>query len=91
MKLPFNIVHLTPTNSISRKNIGYLFAVLQNAEVIFDMDEYNVPIPVYMGPDGESFNSASSGMFIPYETADLKEFQMPHLNKEIDSYSPVFV
>jgi hypothetical protein len=45
-KLPFSIVNLTPKNSFCRKNIGYLFAMSQGAEVIFDLDDDNVPVPV---------------------------------------------
>lgn len=42
--LPFHIVKITSLTSITRKNIGYLYAIKRGAEVILDLGEDNVPI-----------------------------------------------
>jgi hypothetical protein len=44
--LPFKTVKLTPKNTFSRKNIGYLFAMHCGADVIFDLDDDNIPVSV---------------------------------------------
>jgi len=43
LKLGFSFVDLCPYNHYSRKNIGYLYAMQQGAEVIFDTDDDNSP------------------------------------------------
>jgi len=41
-KLPFQSVRFINGSPSSRKNVGYLFAIFQGAEMIFDLDEYSV-------------------------------------------------
>ncbi len=42
--LPLEIVSLTPENSFSRKNIGFMFAIANGAKIILDLDDDNIPI-----------------------------------------------
>jgi hypothetical protein len=44
--LPYKTIQLTPMNSFSRKNIGYLFAMHNGAEVILDLDDDNIIIDI---------------------------------------------
>lgn len=44
ISLPLEIVSLTPENSFSRKNIGFMYAIANGAKVILDLDDDNVPI-----------------------------------------------
>jgi hypothetical protein len=44
--LPYKTVQLTPKNTFSRKNIGYLVAMHSGADVILDLDDDNIPVPV---------------------------------------------
>ena len=44
LTLSLDIISLTPENSFSRKNIGFLYAIANGAKVILDMDDDNVPI-----------------------------------------------
>ena len=43
-KLPFRLAKSCPVNHYSRKNIGYLYAVANGAQVIFDTDDDNIPL-----------------------------------------------
>jgi hypothetical protein len=40
-QLNYDTIHYLPNNSYTRKNIGYLYAIQHNAEVIFDTDDDN--------------------------------------------------
>src|SRR6056297_3221617 len=42
-KLGFSIVDALPFNHYTRKNIGYLYAMREGAEVIYDTDDDNIP------------------------------------------------
>ena len=44
--LPFEVVGKTPKHSICRKNIGYLYAIMNGAKVILDLDSDSIPIPL---------------------------------------------
>ena len=44
--LPFEVVGKTPKNTTCRKNIGYLYAIMNGAKVILDMDSDSIPIPL---------------------------------------------
>ena len=41
-RMNLSLVNNLPWNSFGRKNIGYLYAISQGAEVIFDFDDDNV-------------------------------------------------
>lgn len=43
--LKFSIVGKLPYNHYTRKNIGYLYAISQGAELIYDTDDDNLPYP----------------------------------------------
>jgi len=43
-ELGYSILESTPTNSYNRKNIGYLFALQNGAQFIYDTDDDNAPI-----------------------------------------------
>ncbi len=42
-KLSFQSVNKTPTNSYSRKNIGYLYAMINGSKTIYESDDDNYP------------------------------------------------
>ena len=42
--LAFEVVGRTPKNTICRKNIGYLYAIMNGAKVILDMESDSIPI-----------------------------------------------
>jgi len=44
-ELGFTLANLLPENHYARKNIGYLLAMSRSAEVIFDTDDDNAPLP----------------------------------------------
>jgi hypothetical protein len=75
--LPFRTTRLSPTNSFSRKNIGFLYAIQQGAEVIFDVDDDNIPLIV-----------ESEGKAIPFISDELQEFIRPLIpgeNEQLDN------
>ncbi|MBN1566185.1 MAG: DUF288 domain-containing protein [Anaerolineae bacterium] len=43
--LGYSIVEVCPYNHYTRKNIGYLYAMQQGADVIYDTDDDNLPYP----------------------------------------------
>ena len=42
-KLSLNIIKRTPINSYSRKNIGYLYAMMRGSNIIYESDDDNYP------------------------------------------------
>ncbi len=44
-KLGFHLTENLPLNHYTRKNIGYLYAIREGADVIYDTDDDNVPNP----------------------------------------------
>ncbi len=50
-ELDFRLPALCPHHHYSRKNIGYLYAMQQGAETIFDTDDDNFPYPGWEPPD----------------------------------------
>ena len=44
--LAFEVVGRTPKNTICRKNVGYLYAIMNGAKVILDMESDSIPIPL---------------------------------------------
>lgn len=46
-KLGFSVVEHLPYNHYTRKNIGYLYAIREGAEVIYDTDDDNLPYPYW--------------------------------------------
>jgi hypothetical protein len=49
--LGFSYTALCPENHYSRKNIGYLYALQQGAESMYDTDDDNVPLPEWKEPE----------------------------------------
>jgi len=45
LKLPYRLAKLLPTNHYSRKNIGYLIANTHGAEMLYETDDDNAPLP----------------------------------------------
>jgi len=41
--LPFKILKYLPWNHYARKNVGYLYAMMQGAELIYETDDDNIP------------------------------------------------
>lgn len=48
--LPFQLPGLLPTGHYARKNIGYLIAMSQGADVIIETDDDNQPLPAFWEP-----------------------------------------
>ena len=44
--LAFEVVGRTPKNTICKKNVGYLYAIMNGAKVILDMESDSIPIPL---------------------------------------------
>jgi hypothetical protein len=44
---PFELARLLPTGHYSRKNIGYLHAIAQDASCIYETDDDNAPLPAW--------------------------------------------
>jgi hypothetical protein len=44
ISLPFNIVHYLPFNHYYRKMVGYLYAIQEGADIIYDTDDDNIPL-----------------------------------------------
>ena len=51
LQLGYTITSKLPYNHYSRKNIGYIFAIYEGAEVIIDSDDDNIPFPDWSFPD----------------------------------------
>lgn len=49
--LSFRSISVTPDNHYCRKNMGYLQAMSQGAEVIYDTDDDNIPHDIWSEPD----------------------------------------
>lgn len=49
--LGFSFTKHCPYNHYSRKNIGFLYAIREGADVIFDMDDDNAPSSLWEDPD----------------------------------------
>lgn len=45
--LPFGVAGLLPTGHYARKNLGYLVAMADGAEVIYETDDDNEPLPAW--------------------------------------------
>lgn len=41
--LPFETIKLLPWNHYARKNIGYLYAIMQGADLLYETDDDNIP------------------------------------------------
>ncbi|UZE93495.1 MAG: DUF288 domain-containing protein [Candidatus Nealsonbacteria bacterium] len=52
----FNIVNFSPYNHYSRKNIGYLYAMKNGADIIYETDDDNFPTSSWSFPDFHSSN-----------------------------------
>lgn len=45
--LPFETAKLSPWNHYARKNLGYLYAISQGADLIYETDDDNLPYPTW--------------------------------------------
>lgn len=61
--LPLETAKLLPWNHYARKNLGYLYAMMQGAEVIYETDDDNIPyefwneaFPLATGADSRVYN-----------------------------------
>jgi len=61
-KLPYNIMKYVPFKHYGRKNIGYLFAIMNGARIIYETDDDNILI------EDVTLESA----FLPHEVSDIK-------------------
>ena len=52
-RLGFDMVDKTPFNHYARKNIGYLYALREGADIIYDTDDDNIPYPDWEAYDFE--------------------------------------
>lgn len=43
--LPFKTAKLLPWNHYARKNLGYLYAIMQGADLLYETDDDNLPYP----------------------------------------------
>ena len=57
--LPFALGNLLPCNHYARKNIGYLVALLNGAEIIVETDDDNLPLPDFWSERGRVVNAHS--------------------------------
>lgn len=67
--LGYDIFKTTPFNSYTRKNIGYLYAIQNGAEFIYDTDDDNVPLKdlnTYF-----TFNKTEYGLVFDCESPDI--------------------
>lgn len=77
-KLAYRLIEQCPFNHYSRKNIGYLYAIQQGANVIFDTDDDNIPYPGWKIPSFDCDNELiSNARYINIYTYFTKEFIWP--------------
>jgi len=67
--LNYNIWQTTPYNSYTRKNIGYLYAIKNGAEFIYDTDDDNVPVKDL--DSYFSFNKTEYGLVLDCESPSI--------------------
>lgn len=61
----FEVLKLLPWNHYCRKMVGYLYAMSQGAEVIYDTDDDNIPLDNWHEPEFDGrFNTLSGAPFI---------------------------
>ncbi|MCU0567000.1 MAG: STELLO glycosyltransferase family protein [Oculatellaceae cyanobacterium Prado106] len=67
--LPFETAKLLPWNHYARKNLGYLYAISQRAEFVYETDDDNLPyetwqqsLPVSAAIDAETYADAGKYM-----------------------------
>ncbi|CAO4378005.1 unnamed protein product [Caenorhabditis nigoni] len=66
--LPFSLISSLPYKSYTRKNIGYLYAISQGAEWIYDTDDDNKPYDK-LGLDQFEYEDTMSGVRYTVENA----------------------
>lgn len=59
-KLGFRLGENLPLNHYTRKNIGYLYAIREGADIIYDTDDDNVPYPDWKAEDSRCENILQS-------------------------------
>lgn len=65
--LPFETVKLLPYNHYARKNLGYLYAIMQGAKFLYETDDDNIPYefwPIYYSVNLDAEVSLNSGKFV---------------------------
>lgn len=61
LSLPFELVNKLPFNHYVRKNLGYLYALSNGADTIYDTDDDNAPYDFWSFPDFEQKNIRTIG------------------------------
>ena len=65
MDLGYEYAKHCPLNHYARKNIGYLYAISNDAEIIFDTDDDNYPLDNWSAPEFFSGNKVDeSGLYL---------------------------
>ena len=79
LELNFKFAQICPYNHYSRKNIGYLYALRQGAEIIYDTDDDNIPYDHWKLPDFSCGNciNGEGGRFINIYRHFSDEFTWP--------------
>lgn len=71
-ELGFRYYDCCPFNHYSRKNLGYLYAIKQNAKLIADADDDNIPYPDWK----ESINCKASNLEIVFAPNYVNVYQL---------------
>lgn len=74
-KLGYSIIDHLPFNHYSRKNIGYLFAIQHGAEVIYEVDDDNIPL---FSEDIPFIKEYAKEDMLIYDKKDLKHMVNPY-------------
>ena len=76
--LDFEITKLLPWNHYCRKMVGYLYAIKQGAEIIFDTDDDNEPKPSWPSmPESNNLETLSGESFVNVYEHFTREFVWP--------------
>ncbi len=93
-QLGFSYTDHCPFNHYARKNIGYLFALREGAEVIYDTDDDNPPLPHWSEPQwacSRSCRSASGFANVYRHFSDAavwpRGFPLDHVRDTLDIQS----
>lgn len=76
--LPLKMATILPWNHYSRKNLGYLYAIEQGAELIYETDDDNLPYPTWQ----QSFPTATFTEAETYATDRKYVNVYSHFSKE---------
>jgi hypothetical protein len=93
-RLPFGLVESLPENHYSRKNIGYLEAIRNGAECLFETDDDNHPLaswsPIELEQDAVEVSQTGWCNVYRYftdETIWPRGFPLEHIHRDVPSVS----